>query len=752
MTPFVCWTGGVVRAPSHRLPPGRGLTRGHRIAPSPHERHRRRGHRCFVALFARLWYLQVMEAPQLEVQATENRTRTVAVEAPRGRILDRNGTVIVDNRTSLVVTVDRRAHNKLKAADRDALVSKLAATFTEFGTPTKIEAIEKRLADLQYDDLQPVPVAIDVSQDLMVYLSEQADEFPDVGVERESVTYRSRTPMARPATSSATSGASPRRSSTPPSPGTDPNGVVKAYQPDSTIGLAGIEAAYEKDLRGTPGTEVLEIDAKNRLVGTPVVPAAPARQRHPAQHRHRRADEGRGGPARAAHRGTGRQRSATTRRCAARTPRRGVGRHRPQHRCGDRPPPTPTTTPPSSSTASARSATPSSPTPTASAPSSTAPSPASTPRARPSSWSPPPRRSTTATSAPASTINDTGVFEVGGQERRGAPARALTVSSDVFFYRSGAGWTQMARAPSPGLGSRRRLPPQRPPGSDRPTTRGQARLRVAHPGRPARRASYVVPRTTHPREDSATGEDIVATPAHRPAHGARGPRRQLAGAYSALANGGTVYRPHVTSSGDPTPGRAASTPRGPLTPRRALPRRPGPSSRASPGHPQRHRGEPRVLRLRPDRTSPSWARPAPPRSTTRPTRRSSRAVRAGRRPPLHRGGGAGGVRLRLRGRRSGGQAHLRAARRPAPDALQLRGLRARPTDAAPLGLPARLAAQPPRPHGAVAPPRPRAAGVLARARPHRRGVGLQRHPRPRARLRRLVPACASSRSSSSAPV
>jgi penicillin-binding protein 2 len=221
---------------------------------------------CFVALFARLWYLQVMEAPQLEVQATQNRTRTVAVEAPRGRILDRNGTVIVDNRTSLVVTIDRRAHNKLKAADRDALVSKLAATFTEFGTPTKTDAIEKRLADLQYDDLQPVPVATDISQDLMVYLSEHADEFPNVGVERESVRDYKFPGVAGNILGYV--GRITKEKLDAAQPGTDPNGVVKAYQPDSTIGLAGIEAAYEQDLRGTPGTEVLEIDAKNRPVGT----------------------------------------------------------------------------------------------------------------------------------------------------------------------------------------------------------------------------------------------------------------------------------------------------------------------------------------------------------------------------------------------------------------------------------------------------------------------------------------------------
>ncbi len=225
---------------------------------------------CFVALFARLWYLQVMEAPQLEVQATQNRTRTVAVEAPRGRILDRNGVVIVDNRTSLVVTIDRRAHNKLKAADRDALVSKLAATLTDFSTPTKTDAIQKRLADLQYDDLQPVPVATDVSQDLMVYLAEHADEFPNVGVERESVRdYKVKDAEGAVVGGNILGyvGRITKEKLDAAEPGTDPDGVVKEYQPDSTIGLAGIEAAYEKDLRGTPGTEVLEIDAKNRPVG-----------------------------------------------------------------------------------------------------------------------------------------------------------------------------------------------------------------------------------------------------------------------------------------------------------------------------------------------------------------------------------------------------------------------------------------------------------------------------------------------------
>ena len=143
---------------------------------------------CFAALFAapsgtcRSWRRR-----SCEVQATANRTRTVAVEAPRGRILDRNGKVIVDNKTSLVVTVDRPALKKFKQPDRDALVSKLAGVFTQFGTPTKVETIEERLADLQYDDLQPVPVATGIGRTSWCTCPSTPTSSRRVDVTRESV-------------------------------------------------------------------------------------------------------------------------------------------------------------------------------------------------------------------------------------------------------------------------------------------------------------------------------------------------------------------------------------------------------------------------------------------------------------------------------------------------------------------------------------------------------------------------------------
>src|SRR5689334_15550639 len=66
----------------------------------------------FAALAARLWYLQVMNSEQLATKVVHNATRTIYEPAPRGRILDRNGKVLVDNKYSFVVTLTRVAADK----------------------------------------------------------------------------------------------------------------------------------------------------------------------------------------------------------------------------------------------------------------------------------------------------------------------------------------------------------------------------------------------------------------------------------------------------------------------------------------------------------------------------------------------------------------------------------------------------------------------------------------------------------------
>jgi len=218
---------------------------------------------CFVALFARLWYLQIMESPTLVEQASAQTRRTLSVEAPRGRILDVKGRVLVDNRTSLVVEVDRTVLSKVK--NKDAYASAIAEVLTRFGAPIKTTTIQRRLVAPQSEQLRGASVAGDVSQEVMVYLSEHAADFPGVSVTRQSMRvypYGMAAANVLGYVGHITSDGLKTMT-----PGNDPDtSEPKSYGSDSIVGLAGIEATYEQDLRGTPGIETIEVDSKGRPV------------------------------------------------------------------------------------------------------------------------------------------------------------------------------------------------------------------------------------------------------------------------------------------------------------------------------------------------------------------------------------------------------------------------------------------------------------------------------------------------------
>ena len=151
----------------------------------------------FAALFARLWYLQVMDSEALATKVVHNATRTIYEPAPRGRILDRNGNVLVDNRHSIVVTLDRQAAEGTVPVDRPA---------RRAVRPT-VEELDKPIADLRYSPYRPVPLVDDVTIDKVAYIKEHSEDFPsdEVGADRQAERSYP-TPTGRsPPTSSATS-------------------------------------------------------------------------------------------------------------------------------------------------------------------------------------------------------------------------------------------------------------------------------------------------------------------------------------------------------------------------------------------------------------------------------------------------------------------------------------------------------------------------------------------------------------------
>ena len=216
----------------------------------------------FAALFARLWYLQIMASQQFRSVATANRERVILEEAPRGRIFDRNGITLVDNRISIVVTVDK---NKLpdatKHADqRSAILDRLGTELTRYtGKDVSRAFIENRLNDVRYSPYTPVPVAEDVPKAGLLYLAEHHDEFGDA-VAVSQTTVRSY-PLGRTAShvlgyvGSVTQDELDSRTTSP-----------KTYSLGDEIGKTGVERTYEDELRGTPGKRVLEVDAKGTTI------------------------------------------------------------------------------------------------------------------------------------------------------------------------------------------------------------------------------------------------------------------------------------------------------------------------------------------------------------------------------------------------------------------------------------------------------------------------------------------------------
>ena len=215
----------------------------------------------FGALFARLWILQVMDAAEYRTAVEANSIREVQEDAPRGRILDRTGRVIVDNEVARVVTVNPFELDETD--DHDGIVLRLARELTRAGVPTKVADIEERLADPQFSRFDPVPVAVGVPEELEVYLAERADEFPSVEVSREWVRSY---PYGRLAAHVV--GYVGRINDEELAEAEAEGPEDKPYLPSSEIGKSGIELVYEDQLRGTPGVRTIEVDVENEPVRT----------------------------------------------------------------------------------------------------------------------------------------------------------------------------------------------------------------------------------------------------------------------------------------------------------------------------------------------------------------------------------------------------------------------------------------------------------------------------------------------------
>lgn len=205
----------------------------------------------FSVLLARLWTMQLVSSDEYAEQAESNRTSTVYTQAPRGRILDRNGNEIVTNRGSLTVTASA------DVLDDDIEVTLLANLI---GMP--YQAVRRKLQDTTQGYQSLRTISVDVSRRVVAYIGEHPEVFPMVSVEERA--QRSYPHGSLAAHVVGYTGTVTQEQLAASENAAD--GSVR-YRSGDVVGQTGVEAQYESVLQGVRGERVVYVDAQGNVTG-----------------------------------------------------------------------------------------------------------------------------------------------------------------------------------------------------------------------------------------------------------------------------------------------------------------------------------------------------------------------------------------------------------------------------------------------------------------------------------------------------
>jgi penicillin-binding protein 2 len=230
----------------------------------------------FAIIFFRLWFLQVLSGDKYLAQASVNRVRDIAVPAERGEILDRGGALLVSSKQAIAVQISPPdlpvpltpavlAHTPLKDA---RLYGRLAGVL---GMSTKRQSCEVagqgvlRLSPIacvvaQGYALVPyanVTIKKDVSNAVLYYLQERQNRFP--GVEVQKIWLRTYPLHDVAAQLFGTIG--------PVSPVELKERRFRGVPRSSIVGQSGLEWYYNHYLQGTDGIDRVQVDALGRFTG-----------------------------------------------------------------------------------------------------------------------------------------------------------------------------------------------------------------------------------------------------------------------------------------------------------------------------------------------------------------------------------------------------------------------------------------------------------------------------------------------------
>lgn len=199
----------------------------------------------FLVLVGRLYQLQYVYRDEYGKKSAENSIRTVVKVPVRGYVYDRKGTLIVDNRPSYTVM--------LTPIDFDARNIPLLASILQMDEEALKEKIKKaRLFSL----FNPTRIKRDIDFSTLSILEENRSKLPGIEVQVESKRYYGTTAHASHMLGYAREISDWQLEK-----------LGDYYQQGDVVGSAGLEAKYEKYLRGEKGFEFISQNSRGQVIG-----------------------------------------------------------------------------------------------------------------------------------------------------------------------------------------------------------------------------------------------------------------------------------------------------------------------------------------------------------------------------------------------------------------------------------------------------------------------------------------------------
>jgi penicillin-binding protein 2 len=201
-----------------------------------------------LALAAQLWRLQVLGASNFKMLAEQNRIRKEPILAPRGKLFDREGRLLVDNYPSVSCFLLREQNRNV-----DADLPMIAR-----GLNLDLEQLKATLRRYRAaPGYQPIPIKQDITADEQAFIEAHRNELPELEtIDQERRLY------PRDGFAANLIGYVGEVSEEDLN-----NSRFAYYEPGDVVGKGGVEETYDQVLRGQDGSRDVIVDSHGRSVG-----------------------------------------------------------------------------------------------------------------------------------------------------------------------------------------------------------------------------------------------------------------------------------------------------------------------------------------------------------------------------------------------------------------------------------------------------------------------------------------------------